>query len=70
MDPDAVVFLPGDMPAVDPATVQQLIDAYRAGLGTALAAAFDGRRGNPGCSIDSTSTRFSPSATMSAVVPS
>ena len=45
--PNAVVFLPGDMPAVDPATVRQLVDAYRAGLGTALAAAYDGRRGNP-----------------------
>ncbi|MFC4247397.1 NTP transferase domain-containing protein [Natribaculum luteum] len=47
VDPNAVVFLPGDMPAVDPATVRQLVDAYRAGLGTALAAASDGRRGNP-----------------------
>lgn len=44
---DAAVFLPGDMPAVDPATVGRLVDAYRAGLGTALAAANDGRRGNP-----------------------
>jgi molybdenum cofactor cytidylyltransferase len=44
---DATVFLPGDMPGVDPATVDLLVDAYRAGLGTALAAAYDGRRGNP-----------------------
>ncbi|MGQ3413794.1 nucleotidyltransferase family protein [Natrinema sp. LN54] len=44
---DAVVFLPGDMPAVDSATVELLSDAYRAELGTALAAAFDGHRGNP-----------------------
>lgn len=44
---DAVVFLPGDMPGVDPATVALLVDAYRAGLGTALAAAHGGRRGNP-----------------------
>lgn len=44
---DAAVFLPGDMPNVDPATVDLLVDAYRAGLGTALAAAHEGRRGNP-----------------------
>ena len=44
---DAAVFLPGDMPGVDPATVDLLADAHRAGLGTALAAAHDGRRGNP-----------------------
>jgi molybdenum cofactor cytidylyltransferase len=46
-DADAAVFLPGDMPAVDPATVGLLVDAYRAGIGSALAAAYDGRRGNP-----------------------
>ncbi|ADJ16557.1 nucleotidyltransferase family protein [Halalkalicoccus jeotgali] len=44
---DAVVFLPGDMPSVDPTTVEHLIDAYRAGVGTAIAAAYDGHRGNP-----------------------
>lgn len=44
---DAALFLPGDMPAVEPATVMLLADAYRAGLGTALAAAHEGRRGNP-----------------------
>ena len=44
---DAALFLPGDMPSVDPATVELLVDAYRAGLGTALAAAHEGRRGNP-----------------------
>lgn len=44
---DAAVFLPGDMPRVDPATVDLLVDAHRVGLGTALAAAHDGRRGNP-----------------------
>ncbi|MFB6155286.1 MAG: NTP transferase domain-containing protein, partial [Haloferacaceae archaeon] len=46
-DADAVVFLPGDMPAVAPSTVDLLVDAYRAGLGTALAATYRGRRGNP-----------------------
>ena len=44
---DAAVFLPGDMPGVETATVDLLVDAHRAGLGTALAAAHDGRRGNP-----------------------
>jgi len=44
---DAVVFLPGDMPGVDPATVELLVDACRAGLGTALAAGHEGQRGNP-----------------------
>ena len=44
---DAVVFLPGDMPAVDPATVDLLIDAYRGGFADAIAASDDGRRGNP-----------------------
>jgi len=44
---DAAVFLPGDMPRVDPATVDLLLDAHRAGVGTALAAACDGKRGNP-----------------------
>lgn len=44
---DAAVFLPGDMPMVGPATVELLVDAYRAGLGRALAAAHEGRRANP-----------------------
>lgn len=44
---DAAVIALGDMPAVAPATVDALIDAYRAGRGVALAAACDGQRGNP-----------------------
>jgi len=44
---DAAVFALGDMPDVDPDTVAALVDAYRAGAGTALAAAQGGRRGNP-----------------------
>jgi len=44
---DAVLFALGDMPAVDVATVDRLLAAYRAGVGDALAAAHDGRRGNP-----------------------
>jgi molybdenum cofactor cytidylyltransferase len=35
------------MPFVDPATVDRLVAAYRAGVAPALAAAHDGRRGNP-----------------------
>ena len=46
-DADAVVFLPGDMPLVAPKTVNVLTDAYRAEFGTALAAAYEGIRGNP-----------------------
>lgn len=44
---DAVVFALGDMPAVAPASVRALVDAYRTGEWTALAAAFGGQRGNP-----------------------
>lgn len=44
---DATVFLPGDMPAVAPATVDLLVDAHSAGLATAVAAAHEGHRGNP-----------------------
>lgn len=44
---DAAVVALGDMPSVDPASVDELVDAYRAGVGNALAAASDGERGNP-----------------------
>lgn len=44
---DAVVFALGDMPRVDPGTVDRLVAAYRAGRGSALAAGYDGQRGNP-----------------------
>jgi len=46
-DADAAVFLPGDMPDVGASSVALLVDAYRGGLGTALAAAYRGSRGNP-----------------------
>jgi molybdenum cofactor cytidylyltransferase len=46
-DADAVVIALGDMPRVTPETVGALVRAYRGGAGTALAAAFEGRRGNP-----------------------
>lgn len=44
---DAAVFALGDMPRVRPGTVDLLVDAFRAGIGDALAAAYRGRRGNP-----------------------
>lgn len=44
---DAVVIALGDMPAVDPASIEALVTVYRAGEHSALAAAYDGRRGNP-----------------------
>nr|WP_245549713.1 nucleotidyltransferase family protein [Natronococcus occultus] len=44
---DAVVFMLGDLPAVTPDTIDLLTDAYHAGVGDALAAAYDGDRGNP-----------------------
>lgn len=44
---DAAIFALGDMPFVAPTTVDQLIDAFRAEVGTALAAAYEGQRGNP-----------------------
>lgn len=44
---DAVVFALGDMPLVAPASVNALIDTYAQRPLTALAAAYDGRRGNP-----------------------
>jgi molybdenum cofactor cytidylyltransferase len=46
-DVDAVVFALGDMPYVDPASVAALVAAYEDGVGTALAAGYEGARGNP-----------------------
>ena len=43
----AVVISLGDMPRVDARTVDALVDAYRAGVGDALAAAYEERCGNP-----------------------
>ncbi|PSP71167.1 nucleotidyltransferase family protein [Halobacteriales archaeon QH_8_67_27] len=45
--PDAAVVALGDMPFVDPETVGTLVVAYAAGVGDALAAAYEGTRGNP-----------------------
>lgn len=44
---DAVLFALGDMPHVDPDSVDALVSAYAAGAGPVLAAAYDGERGNP-----------------------
>lgn len=44
---DAVVIALGDMPYVEPETVDRLIEAYTADAGTALAAGYQGERGNP-----------------------
>jgi molybdenum cofactor cytidylyltransferase len=44
---DAAVFALGDMPYVDGASVRKLVAAYEAGAGSALAAGYDGERGNP-----------------------
>lgn len=46
-DVDAAVFALGDMPWVSTETVRRLVDAHRVGAGSALAAAFEGERGNP-----------------------
>lgn len=44
---DAVAVLLGDMPFVDPETVDRLVAAYRTGAGPIVAPRHDGRRGNP-----------------------
>lgn len=44
---DASVIALGDMPFVDPATIDILVDAFAAGTASALAAGFQGARGNP-----------------------
>lgn len=46
-DSDAAVFALGDLPRVQPETVGLLTRAFWAGLGDPIAAACDGRRGNP-----------------------
>lgn len=44
---DALLVALGDMPRVDSATVDTLLDAYAADVGDAIAAAYEGKRGNP-----------------------
>jgi len=46
-DADAAVFALGDMPYVDSGSVRALVAAYEDGAGSALAAGFEGERGNP-----------------------
>lgn len=41
------VFALGDMPCIDPGSIEALVSAYRTGRWSALAAAVDGQRGNP-----------------------
>lgn len=44
---DAAVFALGDMPFVDPGTVDAIVRAYEGGAGTVLAPRYEGTRGNP-----------------------
>lgn len=44
---DAAIFALGDMPFVDSETMDALVNAYRSGTGTIIAAAYNGKRGNP-----------------------
>jgi molybdenum cofactor cytidylyltransferase len=44
---EAAVFALGDMPTVAPESVRALVDVFRTSEWTALAAAFEGERGNP-----------------------
>lgn len=44
---DAIVIALGDMPAVSTETINQLVTAYNQDAGDALAAAYNGNRGNP-----------------------
>jgi molybdenum cofactor cytidylyltransferase len=44
---DAVLFALSDMPDVSSETVDALVAAYRDGAGTAIAATYEGDRGNP-----------------------
>lgn len=46
-DADAAIFMLGDMPRIQPETVDLLVNGFRAGFGDPLAAAYEGRRGNP-----------------------
>jgi molybdenum cofactor cytidylyltransferase len=46
-DVDAAVFLPGDMPVIDSATVDSLVDAFHTDVADAVAPVYQGQRGNP-----------------------
>ncbi|WP_256687643.1 nucleotidyltransferase family protein [Halococcus qingdaonensis] len=46
-DADAAIFLPGDMPFVESATVDLLVDCFAGGVADAVAATYEGQRGNP-----------------------
>ncbi len=55
-DADAAVFLPGDMPTVDPRTVQRIVEASREDDVDAVVPVYDGRRGIRCCSTPAVST--------------
>lgn len=44
---DGALFALGDMPDVQPSTIRLLVDAFGAGVGDPVVAAFEGQRGNP-----------------------
>lgn len=44
---DAALIALGDMPTVSPRSLSALVDVYRAGEASAVAAAHEGKRGNP-----------------------
>jgi molybdenum cofactor cytidylyltransferase len=44
---DGALFALGDMPDVRPSTIDLLVDAFGAGTGDPVVAAFEGQRGNP-----------------------
>ena len=46
---DATVFALGDMPFVDPSSVDALLEQYATANGSIFAAAYGGTRGNPVC---------------------
>ncbi|WP_254533291.1 nucleotidyltransferase family protein [Natrinema gelatinilyticum] len=46
-DADAALVALGDMPNVDPTSVDLLVDAYERGVADVVAAAYEGKRGNP-----------------------
>ena len=46
-DWDAVAYLLGDMPFVDVATIDRLVDTYRSSAASIVAPRYDHRRGNP-----------------------
>lgn len=44
---DGALFALGDMPDVQPGSIEMLVNAFGAGVGDPVVAAYDGQRGNP-----------------------